>query len=137
MPTNTRTAILLPVLRLMKNALRHHGAVDVPGEVERRDGRVSALVEHNVRSGLTAQDAILGLAVETIDRLAWAITANAQYVFDIQWSPSWVQAGDFHTWEVNGWAVGRCPRCLCDSPPQTTQDLARAWVRHHLAGGIP
>jgi hypothetical protein len=112
--------------------------MDVPCEVERRDERVSALVEHNVRSELTAQDAILGLGltVETIDRLAWAITANAQYAFDIQWSPDWVQTGDFHTWEVNGWAFARCPRCLCDSPPQPTRDLARAWMRHHLAGGI-
>jgi hypothetical protein len=48
----------------------------------------------------------LGLSVETIDRLAWAITSNAQYAFDIQWLPNWVRAGDFHTWEANAMSLG-------------------------------
>lgn len=108
----------------------------MPDDVARRQDRVAALLEDNIRTELQAQNAMagLGLPEAAITRLAHGIAAEVLYAFAIDWSPDWVGPGHAHTWQASGDFFARCPACLQDSPPSKSREDATAWAADHQAG---
>jgi hypothetical protein len=91
------------------------------------------LLEDNVRREIEVQNAMgsLGLTDQQIKSLAWAITAEVDYAFDVRWSPDWVGPGEAHVWVDGGQVFARCGQCMQESPPLATKALAREWFVEH------
>ena len=91
-----------------------------------RDARVVSLRQDNVRTELSAQNAMnsLGLSGAAMDRIAQGITAEVLYAFAVDWSPDLVKPGGVHSWESDGAFFARCSVCLVDSPPSASREAA-------------
>ena len=100
---------------------------------DERAARVHELLEHNVRTEILAQDAIgnLGLTDQQMSQLAWAIAAEVDHAFSVDWDPDWLQPGEVHHWAEEDMHFARCPTCLNDSPGQAALSDAVAWAKRH------
>lgn len=100
---------------------------------DERAARVHELLEHNIRSEIGAQNSMsdLGLSDRQAEQLAWAIAAEVDRAFSVDWDPDWVRPGEVHHWTENGQHFARCPVCLGDSPAEAQLAEAVAWAKRH------
>src|SRR6476620_145216 len=108
----------------------HDGDMTAEPEDQSRSQRVAALFEHNIRTELDAQLGMdeLDLAEDLRRQIAWGITAEVLYAFDVDWKPDWVKTGAVHTWQESGLWFSRCGVCLLDSRVSPTREEAAGWA---------
>lgn len=91
------------------------------------------LLQSNILEQLDAENALrdLGLEAQAMESLAWALTANIQYAFDVRWSPKWVPKGSPHIWTQSGETFALCNECLAESRALSSAKQARSWFASH------
>ncbi|MCM3656599.1 hypothetical protein M3147_04965 [Agromyces mediolanus] len=91
------------------------------------------LLQSNILEQLDAENMLcdLGLEADALERLAWALTANIQYAFDVRWAPKWVPKGSPHIWGQWDQTFARCNECLAESPALASENQAKAWFSSH------
>ncbi|MDT5218257.1 MAG: hypothetical protein QOF15_362, partial [Mycobacterium sp.] len=81
------------------------------------------LLHHAVLDEMRAINAFaeLGVADDSLQELANAVTIRIDYAFAIKWSPDWVPLGRPHTWrDEHGWHA-RCNSCLAESSASSSE----------------
>jgi hypothetical protein len=102
-----------------------------PGDLDR--------FRENVLTELQAQNAMqdLNLPQNQLESLADAIAANADYAFEIKWSPRWVKGSEPHRWAEDDdaspsgkWFFSECLSCGRLTKSSSEQESLDDYAQH-------